>query len=766
MPGAVEVLARGPVHEAFAEPIVANPAPGMVVSVAPPDPIQESPPADRPVGAIWIPGYWGWDDDQGNFIWVSGLWRVPPPGCRWVPGYWAPVSDGAQWVPGFWMSASVQQVEYLPPPPQSLETGPVSVAPSADTLWVAGCWYRQGYQYAWRPGFWMPARPDWVWVPAHYIWTPRGCVFVAGYWDYGLDGRGLLFAPVRFARPMYLEPAYVYSPTVVIETRYLTIALFCRPRYHHYYFGDYFEMDYVGMGFMPWYECRTHYDWYDPIYFYSVWSHRREDRWEERERQRYEYLRHDRAARPPHTLAMQVQVQQTFLKAPNRDAEHRPVMMAAPLSEVVARKMSPMRFEKLDDGRRNAIRQYAGQLRTYRDQRVAVEAGPDAAKAATGPVRPGPRPAEGRRTPTAGPPVQVVRPDLPARPLINERKPDRPALPPADNGKLDRPVPLSRLPAAPRPEVRRPQPQAPAAPRPEIRVPRPEVRMPQAQPPVTAQPEVRLPQAQPPVTARPEVRMPQARPPVTPRPEVRMPQPAPSAPRPEIRAPRIITPQPPSVARPEVRVPEPPPVAPRPEVRAPEPPPAASRPEVRMPQPQPQAPAAPRPEIRAPQPAPSAPRPEVRAPEPPPAAPRPEIRAPEPPPAAPRPEVRAPQPQSQAPSAPRPEVRAPEPAPSAPRPEIRAPEPPPAAPRPEVRAPQPQSQAPSAPRPEIRAPQPAPSAPRPEIRLPQPQPQAPAAPPAPRIITPQPSSAPRPEIRVPQPARPQVDDKEGAKGRR
>ncbi|MBE3098472.1 MAG: YXWGXW repeat-containing protein, partial [Planctomycetes bacterium] len=500
VPGGVEVLARGPVHEAFAEPIVANPGPGMIVSVAPPGPIQEAPPADRPVGAIWIPGYWGWDDDQSNFIWVSGLWRVAPPGCRWVPGYWATVPDGAQWVPGFWLSASVKQVEYLPPPPRSLETGPVSVAPSADTIWVTGCWYHQGYQYAWRPGFWMPARSDWLWVPAHYIWTPRGCVFVAGYWDYGLGGRGLLFAPVRFARPMYLEPAYVYSPTVVIETRYLTIALFARPRYHHYYFGDYFEMNYVSMGFMPWYECRTRYDWYDPIYSYSVWSHRREDRWEDRERERYEYLRHDRDARPPHTLAMQVQVQQTFLKAPIRDAEHRPVMMAAPLSEVVARRTPPMRFEKLDDGRRNAIQQYAGQLRTYRDQRVAVEAGPDAATSATGPVRPGPRPAEGRRTPTAGPQVQTVRPDLPARPPIDERTPGRPALSPADNGKLDRPALLPQLPAALQPEARRPQPQ----PQPQPLVsPRPETRLPQPQAPAAPlAPRIVTPQPQAPSAPR------------------------------------------------------------------------------------------------------------------------------------------------------------------------------------------------------------------------------------------------------------------------
>ena len=56
----VEVLTRGPVHEAFAETVTFDPEPGIVVAKAPPAAIEELPPDQRPEGAnvAWIPGYW------------------------------------------------------------------------------------------------------------------------------------------------------------------------------------------------------------------------------------------------------------------------------------------------------------------------------------------------------------------------------------------------------------------------------------------------------------------------------------------------------------------------------------------------------------------------------------------------------------------------------------------------------------------------------------------------------------------------------------
>ena len=81
-----EVLTRGPVHEAFAQPVSVQDQPGMVVPSQPPANITETPPADRPDGnaCIWAPGYWNWDAERNNYIWVSGCWRLPPPKMAWV----------------------------------------------------------------------------------------------------------------------------------------------------------------------------------------------------------------------------------------------------------------------------------------------------------------------------------------------------------------------------------------------------------------------------------------------------------------------------------------------------------------------------------------------------------------------------------------------------------------------------------------------------------------------------------------------------------
>src|SRR3954447_20191862 len=56
----IEVLTRGPVHEAFAETVTFDPEPGLIAPKEPPTPIEELPPEQRPEGTnvAWIPGYW------------------------------------------------------------------------------------------------------------------------------------------------------------------------------------------------------------------------------------------------------------------------------------------------------------------------------------------------------------------------------------------------------------------------------------------------------------------------------------------------------------------------------------------------------------------------------------------------------------------------------------------------------------------------------------------------------------------------------------
>ena len=264
----MEVLTRGPVHEAFAETVIFDPEPGMLVPKAPPAAIEELPPDQRPEGAdvAWIPGYWGWDDERSDFLWVSGVWRALPPGRQWVPGYWGRSGQGFQWTSGYWADAKTSEIEYLPEPPRTVEAGPNIAAPSADKTWLPGCWIWHEGRYAWRPGFWATVPPDWNWVPAHYVHAPRGYVFVDGYWDYSIGRRGVLFAPVHFDAGVHTRPGFSYVPATVIDLGVFANHLFLRPRYQHYYFGDYYAPSYSTAGYYPWYSFQSSRHGYDPIY--------------------------------------------------------------------------------------------------------------------------------------------------------------------------------------------------------------------------------------------------------------------------------------------------------------------------------------------------------------------------------------------------------------------------------------------------------------------------------------------------------------------
>src|SRR6476620_7103649 len=94
--GPGEVLTRGPIHEAFAKPVVEETKTPAAVPKAPPTMIEELPPDERPVGenVLWIPGYYAWDEDRLDFIWISGVYRDAPPGHTWVSGYWNAVPNG------------------------------------------------------------------------------------------------------------------------------------------------------------------------------------------------------------------------------------------------------------------------------------------------------------------------------------------------------------------------------------------------------------------------------------------------------------------------------------------------------------------------------------------------------------------------------------------------------------------------------------------------------------------------------------------------
>jgi hypothetical protein len=301
-----EVLTRGPVHEAFAGTISYNPEAGIIVDRAPPDLIEEVPPEQRLEGdnVTWIPGYWAWDDDQNDFLWVSGIWRNLPPGREWVPGYWAATDGRHQWTSGYWEDTQTNEVSYLPEPPKSVESGPSVEATSNDQTWIPGNWVWRQERYAWRAGYWTAARENWCWTPSYYRWTHRGYVYVDGYWDYPVERRGVVFAPVHFEPAYVSRPNFSYSPLTVISLAVFTNHLFLRPNYGHYYFGDYYEPRYRDRGYYASYSYSSGRRGYDPIYAHERWENRNDRNWDRQRQDYFEYRRDHQDARPPRTWAM------------------------------------------------------------------------------------------------------------------------------------------------------------------------------------------------------------------------------------------------------------------------------------------------------------------------------------------------------------------------------------------------------------------------------------------------------------------------------
>jgi hypothetical protein len=493
-PEGVEVLARGPVHEAFAEPAIRGPRPTPLVPKAPPEPIEELPPEQKPAGdnVQWIPGYWAWDEERADYLWVSGTWRAVPPDRQWLPGHWNQANRGWQWVAGYWHPAGQQTVEFLPQPPDPVaEAMTPAPGPFRDNVYVPGTWIFRDNRYVWRPGFWMGYRPGWVWIPAHYLWTPGGFLFVEGYWDFALANRGLLFAPVFLTPRSYLRPGWSYRPSYVLLDDFLTSALFVRLTTNHYYFGDYFDPRYTRLGFTPWVDFRINRTFYDPLFAYFRWHHRADPAVEQDLQQLYAARREGRAPRPPQTLAQQ----QTLAKNRTTSTSRNNVTPLVPLNQAKTTvKLQPVPSTQLV-----AERQAVKELRALSRERSQVEAdvaaqrSPRAGTART----PGPVKVELARvklgSPTTGSVNAAPPPPLPAavihhtaaKPSTPEGKP----LPP-DLGKPtgERPVVLTPEPKpvrdVERPPVVKPEPK-PAPPKPDK--PAPEAKPALKPPPPKAQ---------------------------------------------------------------------------------------------------------------------------------------------------------------------------------------------------------------------------------------------------------------------------------------
>lgn len=474
VPGA-EVLTRGPVHEAFAGMVTFNPEPGVVISKAPPEVIEEMPPEERPEGdnVSWIPGYWGWDDERSDFLWVSGTWRALPPGRAWMAGYWGKTPRGHQWISGYWADASVRETTYLPPPPATVEVGPNIAAPSIDYGWSPGCWVWYQDRYAWQPGYWAQGRADWDWMPAHYVWTPRGYIFVGGYWDYPIQRRGIVFAPVYFESSYYARRGYVYSPRIVISLGVFSDHLFLRPSYSHYYFGDYYAPSYYQGGFYASFTFHSGRHGYDPFYSRQRWTHRQDRDWERRTETSYHYRRDHEAARPPRTWAAQRNINPS-----TAESDQNRMLVAAPIDQIAKRKDGDLRFQPVAKAEREKLSGRGREVQQSREQRRTLESNAEA---------PTPR--------KSGETFQPAKVEMPRSPIVarpakelgrNQAPPQVQKAPTPDLKRQPKSEPAARPQNAertkPQPEVRQPAPERQPTPKREEAAPRERQVQPEPQP--------------------------------------------------------------------------------------------------------------------------------------------------------------------------------------------------------------------------------------------------------------------------------------------
>lgn len=372
----VDVMTRGPVHEAFAEPAIRGPQPSPVVPKQPPDPVPELPPDQKPAGdnVRWLPGYWAWEPEQQDFIWVSGVWRNLPPGRDWIPGHWAAAGTGWQWTAGYWHAQAQPQVALLPPPPAPVAEA-ATPAPNPADIFVPGCWVYTQDRYLWRPGFWMVYRPGWVWMPAHYVWTPGGFVFVDGYWDFPLQTRGLLFAPVILDRRVIVRPGWFYRPRFVVSDTFLMGAMFVRLDNAHYYFGDYFEPRYRQLGFHPWVDFRVSRRYPDPLFAYYRVANRQNPIWERDLRQLYVARRDNPAARPPRTLVQQTQVLRTIRQASgtNKITVSTAVQRATAVTSLAQVNRATMKLQPVTAAHLQEVRQTVQRYHALSQERSRLE---------------------------------------------------------------------------------------------------------------------------------------------------------------------------------------------------------------------------------------------------------------------------------------------------------------------------------------------------------------------------------------------------------
>ena len=84
-------------------------------------------------------------------------------------------------------------------------------------MWVPGLWEHKNGKFEWQPGYWPPSSGNMIWQPGQYVATETGFAFVPGHWDYPLEERGVLYAPMYFSRAQREKRGWSYRPEYAVS---------------------------------------------------------------------------------------------------------------------------------------------------------------------------------------------------------------------------------------------------------------------------------------------------------------------------------------------------------------------------------------------------------------------------------------------------------------------------------------------------------------------------------------------------------------------
>lgn len=235
-----DAVKSGVVHEAY---VYHDNGPILLYAVKdkPPEPLQEIQPEKKVEKAIWIPGYWFWDLFSKEYIWISGVYRIPPPGLTWLPGFWHHFESGWVWVPGFWSLVPENEFTYINTiPPDPIPEKP-DYPDSSNYFWNPGQWIfdHELKKYIWMRGNWEELDPNWIIVPAHYQWRIKGYIYIPSYWDWTLDRRGKAYSAVDLQeekRGDLYRPEKELEFTAILENILLNYPDFLYVTHHQFHF--------------------------------------------------------------------------------------------------------------------------------------------------------------------------------------------------------------------------------------------------------------------------------------------------------------------------------------------------------------------------------------------------------------------------------------------------------------------------------------------------------------------------------------------------